>query len=341
MELEKNDKKDRIMGIEFARAFCAIGIIMYHYFCHSAGTFKFFYATANAGWGDICVTVFFAISGLVLYYNYPKISSLKVYYWKRWKSIFPAFYLCFLFFYLCNVFKFHNLFYIGSPLKFIFTILGIDGYFLYKITNYYIIGEWFLGAIIFLYLIYPLLSFIFNKNVIIILPFLIIGYILMYHTDYFQILKFRNLITCMLSFYFGMIVSKYKEFFFQNKFLGFFSLIIFLFLCCFHLPNFYLNQQLQGFLLLIILVQSGNYLMKTKIKNIITEISNLSFYIFLFQHIIILDMLGVANPEKWYKILIVLFSTIVLTIICAKVLSIVVNALLNSRILKKIESRIL
>ena len=61
-----------------------------HYFCYSNGTFKFFYTSANANWGFLFVTAFFAISGAVLYYNYPKIISfkdLKIFYYKRFGII--------------------------------------------------------------------------------------------------------------------------------------------------------------------------------------------------------------------------------------------------------------
>lgn len=79
----RNCGKEKILGIEFVRAVCAIGIIIYHYFCHSVGDFKFLFKTANSDWGSMFVTAFFVISGAVLYYNYPKVESLRVFYYKR------------------------------------------------------------------------------------------------------------------------------------------------------------------------------------------------------------------------------------------------------------------
>lgn len=89
--LDLNNNKEQIKGISFARALCAIGIVIFHYFCHSNGTFKFLYTSANAGWGEMFVTTFFAISGAVLYYNYPSIQNTKKFYLKRLKAIFPYF----------------------------------------------------------------------------------------------------------------------------------------------------------------------------------------------------------------------------------------------------------
>lgn len=38
------------------------------------------------------------------------------------------------------------------------SLLGMDGYFQYRGPNYYLIGEWFFGAIVFLYILYPLFA---------------------------------------------------------------------------------------------------------------------------------------------------------------------------------------
>lgn len=335
-----DNQKERIEGIVFARACCAIGIIIYHYFCHSNTAFSFLYTSANSEWGWMFVTVFFAISGAVLYYNYPENFSLKLFYYKRWKSIFPAFYMCFLFFFLKNVFAYHSVFYFGKS-RILFSLFGMDGYFLYRFPNYYLVGEWFLGAIIMLYVMYPLLSWVMNKNQIIIPVVLIAGYVWMLCTDFFVIEDFRNMITCTATFYFGMVALRYKDFFFKNKIVGIVSFLILIFLCCVRLPQFVFVYQIQGLALMIVLIQAGNMIMTTKAKPFFAEISKLSFCIFLFQHIIILDIQGVCNPQAWYKILVVLGATIILTIICAKVLSIVADYFLQSRFFKKIDSKII
>lgn len=215
----------------------------------------------------------------------------------------------------------------------------MDGYFLYKYSNYYIVGEWFLGAIIMLYLLYPFLVYVMNKKMFIIPIFLIMGYVSMYCTDLFEIMKFTNLITCMTSFYIGMIFIKFKDLFFKNKISWMVSLLILVVMRFVKFPNFVFFHQIQGLSLLVVLVQLGNCVMMTRWKSFFTELSKMSFSIFLFQHVVILDMQGVFNPEKWYKILVILFATIVLTLICAKILLIVVNYLTNSKLFKILESK--
>ena len=158
------DKKQKIQGIIFARACCCIGIVINHYFCHSKGNFKILYNTANSSFGFMFVTSFFCISGVVLYYNYPKIKSVKRFYFKRWKSIYPSYYICFLYFFLRTAFNLKKLFFKGHWSKIFLTLIGMDGYLSYRIRTYYLIGEWFLGAIIIIYILYPLILCIVARN---------------------------------------------------------------------------------------------------------------------------------------------------------------------------------
>lgn len=83
----------------------------------------------------------------------------------------------------------------------------------------------------------------------------------------------------------------------------------------------------------IVLEQIGEFLMLTRFKMIFKEISILSYNIFLFQHRIILEILSVNNPTKWYLHLILLGVTIVLTILCAKIIFLVVNNIFKQELL--------
>lgn len=197
---KKRISKQYLSGIIFARACCSIGIVIFHYFCHSKGEFKLLFSTANSSWGYMFVTVFFSISGTVLYYNYPKVNSKRYFYFKRWKSIFPPFYICFIIFFFKNIFIHRKILYNGHWSKLILTIFGLDGYFIYRFNSYYLIGEWFLGAIIIIYILYPALSWLMNKNILIIHYLTSLLYLFMYFTDFFIIRKSRNMITCIIVF---------------------------------------------------------------------------------------------------------------------------------------------
>ena len=334
-----NNSKTLLIGIIFARAFCSIGIIIYHYFCHSKGKFKFLFTTANSNFGFMFVTSFYSISGNVLYYNYPKVNSLKTFYYKRWNSIFPSYYICFIFFFIQKVFKYHKFFYNGHWTRLIFTIFGMDGFlqFRYGFKTYYLVGEWFLGSIIILYILYPIFSLLMNKNILIVHFIACAFYPIIFLKNATIFLKKTNIIVSIYSFYFGMLSSKLHILFFKNKIILIISTVIFIFLCLIKISDLILIFQIQGFSIFLLLVRIGELLMLTRFKIIFIEISTLSYNIFLFQHIIILDILHVNNPKEWYKHLLLLSITIILTILCSKVLFIVVNNVKKSFFFKKIE----
>ena len=104
-------------------------------------------------------------------------------------------------------------------LNFFFSLIGLDGYLSYRITTYFIVGEWFLGAIIIIYALYPLLLWFLNKNIFLTYCIMGFSYFIIYKTNIFMIIKEINLITCINSFYFGMISIKYKRFFLEVKLL--------------------------------------------------------------------------------------------------------------------------
>ena len=334
---KQKDKKNKLLYITFTRSCCTIGIIIFHYFSHSNSNIKFLYLTKNSSWGFLFSTTFFCISGTVIYYNYPKISSIKKFYYKRWKSIFPSYYIGFSFFYLNRAFTLHKLLFRGHWIKFIFTIIGLDGYLSYRIKTYFILGEWFLGAIIIIYLLYPLLLWLIFKNITLFYLILIFGYYLMLRTNLFFAPNDINIITCITSFYFGIITIKYKKIFMDKYITLIISFSLFILLNIIKLRHGFLFGQIQGFSLFLLMNKLGSYFTTTKIMNIFNFISNLSYSIFLYHHHIIYDILGIYNPKESYINIILLGITILLTLICSYIHSMVVNSVINSSIFKRFD----
>lgn len=226
----------KILAIDFIRVICALGVIVYHFSCHLNNTrFLPFYSFVNGDWGDVFVTIFFMLSGGMLYYSYSNVTSLKDYYYRRWKSLYPMFYIAFAYFFLQNIFSFGNVFYRGKPTSLILSLLGIDGYFLYRYENYYILGEWFLGAIIILYIIYPIFVRLFNKSDKITLLVLFLSYLWVLNTSFFIIGDFRNIISCLFSFSVGMLFIKYTKFFLENLYILLLAIGITIIICFFYL----------------------------------------------------------------------------------------------------------
>lgn len=338
---KKNFSKQRLSGIIFTRAFCSLGIVIFHFFCHSKRKLVFLMATANSSWGFMFVTTFFSISGTVLYYNYPKINSIKRFYFKRWKSIFPSYYVCYIIFFIKNIIIHGKIFYNGHWSRLIFPLFGLGGYLKYIFNSYHLIGEWFLGAIIIIYSLYSILCWLMNKNILLINFITILFYPIMYLTKIFIIRPSRNIFTCINSFYLGMLGIKFNNVFFKYKVTFVISLFIFIFLSLKRIGNIILIFQIQGFALFIILVQIGDKIMKYRIKSIFIELSSLSYNIFLFHHAIIRDILDIKNPTDLHFSLMLLVIIIILIIILSKILFIIVKIILNSKYFITIENIII
>ena len=332
------ENKQRLPGIIFTRVLATIGIIFFHFFYDSKCSTKLLFQTETSFFGYIWVTCFFVISGAVLYYNYPKNFSLKTFYFKRWKSIFPIFYLSWLFWYTVVAISRKTLFWGGNPLKLILSFFGIDGYFYYILPNYYLVGEWFLGAIIFLYVLYPLLCRCINKNILIIPVIVLLVCIDAYTTKFLITPDILRPFIYIGLFYFGMIAMKYKNLFFDNKIVGLISLILFLFLC-FVKVKIPCTEQIHGLFLFIVLIQIGNYIMKTSISSFFNFLDKISFPIFLFHHQIINVIFKYYNPSDIKYALLTLVFVIVISTICAKIFSNIINLFFKTKIFKNLESK--
>ena len=111
--------------------------------------------------GGLGVSLFLIISGSALTYTYGGASGLdlKRFYWKRFKGIYPMFWIA----WFCAVVYYFSVNQGFPPIKaplrnLIFTVLGMDGYLAnFHIPTAYILGEWFLGFIVMFYIIFPVL----------------------------------------------------------------------------------------------------------------------------------------------------------------------------------------
>lgn len=199
--------------MDFIRLTATIAIVLYHFPGHSNGNWirSWFTNFANGGWGNAFVGVFFMMSGALLYYRYNDELDVPAFYRKRWRAIYPEFWLIFVCCFVKNAIRGGRLFYKGRPWTLLLSIAGMDGYLKYRIDNYYILGEWFLGAIVLIYLIYPLLLRFFRRTPLVLNGILLALCLIVERMDFFQILFHRNLIFCVFEFEIGMLLMKHRE----------------------------------------------------------------------------------------------------------------------------------
>lgn len=167
----------------------------------------------NLAFGTLGVSLFFIISGVSLYYNYENDFNIQTYFKKRFLNIYPQFWCSYILVFLILFLKYKEFrFEITENIptsRFILTVLGMDGYFLYQGRNFYLIGEWFLGCIIFLYLLFPVLRICVKKHPLVTWAIAIIIYLLVALYNPFEISITRNLLIRGYDFLFGMLIARY------------------------------------------------------------------------------------------------------------------------------------
>jgi len=105
----------------------------------------------------------FFISGYILMYVY-KDGMNSVQFWKkRLCAIFPIYYITYIVAFIIAIIYAKNIEYRAPVWTFLFTVLGIDGWTKEIIPNFAMIGDWTVGCLLGVYLLFPLLYKLIKK----------------------------------------------------------------------------------------------------------------------------------------------------------------------------------
>lgn len=282
--------------IDTIRAFSVCLIVLFHFggYAMQIGSFVPIGEYKNGNWGNIGVFLFFMISGNVLMYRYGDNINLWKYYKNRFLKIFPAFWLCYAGAFLLNFWQ--NKAFPEIPLyKFILTVVGMDGFLAYRTQTFYLLGEWFLGSIIIIYLIFPLLRICILKNKHLTILALLVLNILLYYDCFsalFMIPVRRNIIVGLFYFVLGIWLEDTIAGIKSNKM----KLVCFLLLCtggCVFLTiklpiNEYIGALIVTAFIYVFIMWIDKYLSASRIILAgIQLLSKNSYIIYLLHHIII------------------------------------------------------
>lgn len=126
---------------DVVRIVAVLMIFNFHFCCETHIIKSVFYGYKNGGWGSVGICIFFLLSGYLIH-MVSKETGIKKYFFKRFLSIYPSLWLCFLFAYLFISHRRQNLFWGGEKWRLLLSVLGIDTYLqYYQVQSYACVGE--------------------------------------------------------------------------------------------------------------------------------------------------------------------------------------------------------
>ncbi len=300
---------------------------------------------ANEDTGTLGVSLFFIISGLSLYYNYEDNFDFKTYYKKRFLSIYPQFWCSYALVFLFMFFKYKQFWFEANgeipTSRFLLTIFGMDGYFSYLGKNFYMIGEWFLGCLVLLYIAFPVLLYSVKKFPVLTLVIATILYSVVVVFNPFEIGITRNLMIRGYDFLIGMLLVRYLPAdmsWLKEVLLLIISGFVFLFSISYKVEQFGMFfitiTGISLFVLLRIVLQKINISQFVLVKTV----NKFSYDVFLLHHVMISICFGHFRGQKYS-----FFEGCALVLIYVIMLSLVIkiSRMVKDSILKCYERRVL
>ncbi len=325
--MEKNKK---VFYFDFIRVVSTVIIVTYHFFAHfDENGIMGMRFLSNEKWGMIGVTLFFMLSGASLMHNYGKKLDIKKYALKRFLGIYPMFWIAYIGIFTYNFYSCKILMWNIPKYKILLSFFAMDGYLSVYTQTFYLIGEWFLGCIIFIYILFPLLRIVLEKQPIIALTiFMILNFsILIFLKNTIMPIN-RNLIVCSYSFFLGMCAVKYIKkikWYFAAAALFAAVLIYYLIPKQSSLNMKTLCANIIGNALFIVLAFIGQNLKEGNFTSLVTLLGKHSYAVFLVHHYIIMKMENTFQNADLKKTgTLVLYITCWIVIgICAKLLFVI------------------
>lgn len=155
-------EKTRLFYLDLVRAMAMIFIVIAHFnypFLNDHPIFPIY--PLGVFLGDLGVSLFLIVSGTALMYTNGDSQHLNLasFFWKRFKSIYPMFWIAFIVSNCYLAFRSGGASLHRAPgWTLLLSVLGLDGYIsITGLSTFYTLGEWFLGFIIIFYLIFPIL----------------------------------------------------------------------------------------------------------------------------------------------------------------------------------------
>lgn len=302
--------RSRIYYFDFIRVIAVLLLIMFHFLSglesygllEDPNSFKIGGVSllnlggVNLALGNYAFSLFFILAGAVLMFLYQKALNIREFYRKCFIQILPIYYLSYIVCFLLRIIVEQGVEY-GAPLwTFILTVFGIDGWMGDIIPNYSLVGDWFVGCILGIHLIFPWLRNCVNKN-----PkmTIVIASLLFFVWEYFHPVNFPKRYDIVLRAFevlIGMYFIKLNR---SISWKGFgIALLMLGIIFAVRIPyiSVYTLMPIAGGSLFVVLSYISRWFDGGNIKSGISFICNYSFTVFLVHHFV-LNMIMSKIPQ--------------------------------------------
>lgn len=291
---------NRIKYFDLLRVICFILIIYYHMIAQlpvngicSYGDIWPFVANENMQIGTFAVAVFFMLSGASLMHTTRDGIKVGSFYLKRYVRLLIPFYVVTFLYYIANAIRvrdFAGVYVGGIPVwRWIFTILGMDEWVsMHGIVTFSRgIGEWFLGVLVILSLLFPMFRYLMLKNTKVFMVIATILYLLVIYNYNSEVLIYMSLPVKAYDFILGMWFALYwKQVSRVWKYIALVIVALFLFCPVPIVMNEALKILILGFAILIAFSLLEETLQKRNLR-VTAWLSKYSYELFLVHHLVI------------------------------------------------------
>ncbi len=296
------NKKQRVYSLDLLRCIAFFLILLYHFCVHLEMNQSFdftntpiFIRNLNMHIAKLGVGVFFILSGFGLMLSSEKQFKLIDYYKGRVTKILLPFWITYAVYFVLKFIDLGHWPFPGVQKRYlIFTLFGMDEWthmMGYPNTSFGI-GEWFLGTLMIIYLVFPLLRWLLKKNRWIFMAVVAAIYCYITFFYHYEVVVHMNLFLKACEFCIGMILALYYDRI--PRFVGIICLailLIFLFVPV-ELP---LHESLKITILCtavftMFITINGFFAEHLKLSKVFQVISAFSYEVFLVHHVIIIYM---------------------------------------------------
>ncbi len=294
-------KKERILYLDLIRIICFLMVTSYH-FAFAVRTIgvnadvDLYQGIVHIVWAPIAVCCFFMVSGASLIHRYAEKLSLKEFYKRRFFSVYPLFWLAYSFAFLDFFYRVKSM--PGSPkVNFLLSVIGMDGYLNGYIPTFYMLGEWFLGAIIMLYILFPLYRIVMLKcKYILPAVFFAASVWLLYYNPFPMVIE-KNLIVCSMYFVLGMMIEMIrtnpnkKAVVIGRRIAAAVGVLLFIMVYVVERAGFLFNSYHAIFLLAValyfIVMEAAEWIRGERARAVIVVMGRHSYAYFLLHHVLL------------------------------------------------------